>query len=160
MNPATATSLAAMAFGLASATADAQEAAPAAPPLAQAPCARPQANSGADPGNQIVVIGSRVAGQVDTAKPPIKELDEEDVASYGAGSLNELLGFLAPETGSGRGRGGGHPVILLNGQRIASFRELRDFPPEAIAGPDPARGSRAGVWLSAQPAGGELHPQG
>ena len=128
MNSAPAASLAALAFVLSSTVASAQEAAP----LAEAPAdARPE-DSGNDPGNEIVVIGSRVAGQVETAKPPVKELDEAEVASYGAGSLDELLGFLAPETGSGRGRGGGRPVILLNGQRIASFRELRDFPPEAI----------------------------
>jgi outer membrane receptor protein involved in Fe transport len=133
MNPATATSLAGTAFFALSASANAQDAVQA--PAAQAPAAQPEApttEDSVDPGNEIVVIGSRIAGQVETAKPPVKELDEEDVASYGAGSLDELLGFLAPETGSGRGRGGGHPVILLNGQRIASFRELRDFPPEAI----------------------------
>jgi iron complex outermembrane recepter protein len=30
------------------------------------------------------------------------------------------------------GRGGGFPVILVNGVRIGSFRELRSYPPEAI----------------------------
>ena len=132
MIPAPAASLAAMAFALSTVSANAQDAAPVAQAPAEQPGATAPEESSNDPGNEIVVIGSRMAGQVETAKPPIKELDEEDVASYGAGSLDELLGFLAPETGSGRGRGGGHPVILLNGQRIASFRELRDFPPEAI----------------------------
>ena len=27
---------------------------------------------------------------------------------------------------------GGRPILLLNGQRISGFRELRDMPPEAI----------------------------
>jgi hypothetical protein len=43
-----------------------------------------------------------------------------------------LLEALAPEIGSARGRGGGAPVLLLNGQRISGFRELRDVPTEAI----------------------------
>jgi iron complex outermembrane receptor protein len=137
MTPATATSLVAISFALLPVAANAQQTAP----VSQAPTAQagtapagaaPTTDTSGDAGNDIVVIGNRLAGQVETAKPPVKELDEQDVASYGAGSLDELLGFLAPETGSGRGRGSGPPVILLNGQRIASFRELRDFPPEAI----------------------------
>ena len=36
------------------------------------------------------------------------------------------------EIGSARGRGGDQPVLLLNGQRISSFREMRDIPTEAI----------------------------
>ena len=132
MIPAPAISLAALAITLTPAAAFAQQTQPAA--QAPAPDVAPseeQAAPEAD-ANTIVVIGSRVAGQVQTAAPPIRELDEEDVASYGAGSFAELLDALAPETGSGRGRGGGRPVILLNGQRISGFRELRDFPPEAI----------------------------
>ena len=82
----------------------------------------------------IIVNGElqRLPGSVDAPQAPIAVLSQEDVAAYGAQSISELLAALAPQTGSGRGRGGGGPVILLNGQRIASFRELRDFPPEAI----------------------------
>ena len=133
MTPATATSLAALATAMLPAAAWPQEA-PAAP-AAQAPDVQPlpvEDEAAAESENEIVVVGTRVAGEVETTKPPIQELDEEDVASYGAGSFAELLGFIAPQTGSGRGRGAGHPVILLNGQRISGFRELRDFPPEAI----------------------------
>ena len=130
MTSATATSLAALAMASLPAAAWAQAAPPAAQALA--PDTAPSEEEAAADPNTIVVIGSRAAGQVETTKPPVKELDEEDVASYGAGSFAELLEALAPETGSGRGRGGGRPVILLNGQRISSFRELRDYPPEAI----------------------------
>ncbi|WP_298288352.1 TonB-dependent receptor [Novosphingobium sp.] len=87
--------------------------------------------SGQIPG-QILVIATRIKGQVDTTQPPIAVLDEAAIASYGAGSLQELLASLAPQTGSGRGRGGGMPVVLLNGFRISGFRELRGIPPEAI----------------------------
>ena len=47
-------------------------------------------------------------------------------------SITELLDALAPQIGSSRGRGGEAPVLLLNGQRISGFRELRDIPTEAI----------------------------
>lgn len=80
----------------------------------------------------LVVATPWHSDSVDAPQAPILTLNEEDVASYGASSLSELLEALAPQTGSGRGRGSGGPVILLNGQRISSFREIRDIPPEAI----------------------------
>lgn len=83
-------------------------------------------------GGEIVVLAERYRGEIDTAQPPIMTLDEADIAAYGAASIDELLESLSPQTGSGRGRGDGRPVILLNGQRISSFREMRDIPPEAI----------------------------
>ena len=80
----------------------------------------------------IVVTASRIRGSVDTDVPPVLELDEADIASYGADSIADLVAQLGPQTSSGRGRGGGPPVVLVNGQRVASFRELRRYPPEAI----------------------------
>ncbi|WP_236727242.1 TonB-dependent receptor, partial [Novosphingobium subterraneum] len=82
--------------------------------------------------DEILVVATRIKGQVDTAQPPIAVLDENAIASYGAGSLQELLAALSPQTSSGRGRGGGMPVVLLNGMRISGFREMRGLPPEAI----------------------------
>lgn len=81
---------------------------------------------------EIVVIGTRIPGSVETDVPPTETLSEADVAAVGASSIADILAAVAPQTGSGRGRGSGPPVILLNGQRISSFRELRDLPPEAI----------------------------
>lgn len=83
-------------------------------------------------GSEIVVVATRLAGQVDAPQPPIVTLNEEDIASYGAASITELISSLGTQTTSGRGRGGGGPVILINGQRISSFREMRNLPPEAI----------------------------
>jgi iron complex outermembrane receptor protein len=81
---------------------------------------------------EIVVVASRIKGQVDAPQTPIQVLDEADIASYGAASLTDLIDQLSPQTSSGRGRGSGGPVILLNGQRISGFREMRNIPPEAI----------------------------
>ena len=83
-------------------------------------------------GREIVVVATRLKGQVTAPQAPIVTLDEEDIAAYGAASIADLLAELAPQTGTGRGRGSGFPVILVNGQRIANFREMRNFPPEAI----------------------------
>ncbi|GAA0282625.1 hypothetical protein GCM10009127_25030 [Alteraurantiacibacter aestuarii] len=81
----------------------------------------------------IVVLGARLLGQIEAPQPPILELTQEDIAAYGAGSIAELIQALGPQVSSSRGRGGGgFPVILVNGVRIASFRELRSYPPEAI----------------------------
>ena len=81
---------------------------------------------------EIVVRGQRARGSVIGDIPPEKTYDARDVRATGASNINELLDALAPEIGSSRGRGGGAPVLLLNGQRISSFRELRDIPTEAI----------------------------
>lgn len=81
---------------------------------------------------EIVVTAERIRGSVDTDVPPVEQLNEADIAAVGASSLTDLVAAVAPQANSGRGRGGGMPIILLNGQRVSGFRELRDLPPEAI----------------------------
>ncbi|MEO5586218.1 MAG: hypothetical protein ABIQ81_00845, partial [Novosphingobium sp.] len=83
-------------------------------------------------GAEIVVVATRLAGQVDAPQPPLITLDEADIASYGASSVTELIEALGTQTTSSRGRGDGFPIMLINGQRISSFREMRNLPPEAI----------------------------
>ena len=95
-----------------------------------------QGQAGAEPvdgsAGEILVIGQRMRGEVLSDQPPIAEYDEADIQALGAGSLAEVLEALGPQVSSGRGRGGGPPVILVNGRRIADFRELGSYPPEAV----------------------------
>ncbi len=88
------------------------------------------ANEDADP--EIVVVGQRQPGAVIGDIPAEIQIGPAEIRSYAASSLADLLTQLAPQTGSNRGRGGGAPVVLLNGRRVSSFSELRDIPPEAI----------------------------
>lgn len=88
-----------------------------------------------DASDDIIVTAPQVdRRRVDIPQTPVAVLDEDEILSIGASSLVELLEELAPQTGSGRGRGsGGRPAILVNGQRVSGFRELRNYPPEALA---------------------------
>ena len=81
---------------------------------------------------EIVVTGQRARGAALGDILPLETLDPRDVRATGATSISELLVALAPQIGSAQGRGGEGPILLLNGQRISGFRELRDVPTEAI----------------------------
>src|SRR5437763_2580813 len=108
-------------------------------PVPQPSTTEPPANTGAPQAGEdvpeepeIVVVGRRPRGSVIGDLPPEDTLDARDVRATGATSISELLDALAPQIGSAQGRGGEQPVLLLNGQRISSFREMRDIPTEAI----------------------------
>ncbi|MGH6633410.1 MAG: TonB-dependent receptor plug domain-containing protein, partial [Sphingopyxis sp.] len=118
--------------------------APIGPPAAAAVAEQPAEPAAAAPetvedayddysDDEIVVTAPRLAGQLDTDIKAEAELDEAAIASYGVSNVSELLDALAPQTRSGRGRGGGRPIILVNGRRIGGFGEVRNLPPEAIA---------------------------
>ncbi|HEY0595762.1 ABC transporter ATP-binding protein, partial [Sphingopyxis sp.] len=118
--------------------------APIGPPAAAAVAEQPAESAVAAPEDvedayddysedEIVVTAPRLAGQLDTDIKAEAELDEAAIASYGVSNVSELLDALAPQTRSGRGRGGGRPIILVNGRRIGGFGEVRNLPPEAIA---------------------------
>jgi hypothetical protein len=112
-----------------------EQSAPAAGSADAAPADADAADADAAPPvteDEILVIADRLAGQIDAPEPPILELNTEDIAAYGAGSISELIQALSSQVTSGSGRGGGFPVMLVNGVRISSFRELRSYPPEAI----------------------------
>lgn len=81
---------------------------------------------------EVVITGAPPRGSVPGDVKPELVLSPADIRAYGVGSLAELLTELEPQTRSGRGRGGGGPVLLLSGRRISGFGEIRDIPPEAI----------------------------
>ena len=106
---------------------------PANAPTAQADTSAAQSvNEDYGDEEPIVVRGTRARGSVIGDIPPQNILDSRDVRATGATSINDLLDALAPQIGSAQGRGGERPILLLNGQRISGFREIRDIPPEAI----------------------------
>jgi hypothetical protein len=107
-----------------------QQAAPA--PTTSTPARAAQVPDETGDEEDIVITGQRPRGSVIGDIPPENTLDARDVRATGATNINELLEALAPQIGSVQGRGGEQPVLLLNGQRISSFRELRDIPTEAI----------------------------
>lgn len=82
--------------------------------------------------DEIIVRADRIRGQLVVEQAPLLELDEADIAAIGAGSIAGLVETISSQTTSSRGRGEGFPVILVNGLRIGSFRELRSYPPESI----------------------------
>jgi iron complex outermembrane receptor protein len=106
----------------------AAEAAPEAAPEEDGPVAAPPAQEG----QEVIVTGQRLRGEVAGNVEPEVRLNQEQIRAYGASSIGELVDALAPQTRSGRGRQSGPPVVLLNGQRIGGFGEIRDLPPEAI----------------------------
>ncbi len=83
-------------------------------------------------GAGIVVQGRRLRGQLDVEQAPLLELNEEDIAAEGVTSIADLITQISSQTGSSRGRGGGQPIILINGIRVGSFREFSNYPPEAL----------------------------
>ncbi|MBX7494318.1 TonB-dependent receptor [Qipengyuania sp. 6B39] len=86
-------------------------------------------------GNVIVVTASgerKLRGAVDGDIEPEVQLDRAQIRALGVSNLAEVLEELAPQIGSAQGRGGERPVVLVNGRRISSFREIRGYPPEAV----------------------------
>jgi iron complex outermembrane receptor protein len=81
---------------------------------------------------EVVVSGRREPGAVIGDIQPELQLSAQEIRALGVGNVSELLQALAPQLGSGRGRGGERPVVLVNGVRVSGFAEIRDLPTEAI----------------------------
>lgn len=110
-----------------SAPADALAQTPSGPPAA--PAQMPGGIMG-DDADTIVVTGARPRGSVIGTATPEDVLDPGDVRALGVGSVQELLAEIAPQTSGTRG---GTPLVLLEGRRVSSFREIARIPSEAIA---------------------------
>lgn len=78
---------------------------------------------------EIVVAGQRPRGSVIGDAEPELTFNGGDIRSLGVGSISELLSELSSYLTSTRG---GEPVVLLEGRRISSFREIASIPAEAI----------------------------
>ncbi|WP_156255947.1 TonB-dependent receptor domain-containing protein [Sandarakinorhabdus oryzae] len=81
----------------------------------------------------ITVSTQRLPGQVVGDIKPELSFGPQELRALGASSITDILAQIAPQTQSGRGRGGGPPAVLLNGKRTSGFAEIRNIPPEAIA---------------------------
>ena len=137
---------------------------PAQPRLRQQPSAAPTGSSrpaGDETGEEepIVVVGHRPRGSVIGDIPPENTLDARDVRATGATNINELLDALAPQIGSAQGRGGEQPGAAAQWPAHLELpRASRHSDRSDPAGRDPARGSRAQIWLSRRPEGREHRP--
>ena len=80
----------------------------------------------------VEVRGVRPRGSVTVDVEPEVTLSEEDIKALGANNIGELVEQLASLTASSSGRGGGQPIVLLNGRRTSGFQETRSIPSEAI----------------------------
>lgn len=100
--------------------------------LAAAPDALAQAPTRANE-DEIVVTAERPRGSVPGEVTPEATFSAQDVRSYGASSIFQILGAIAPQTGSASIRGGGMPIVLINGRRTTGFQEIRDLPPDVIS---------------------------
>ncbi|MEM8617201.1 MAG: hypothetical protein AAGF20_09730 [Pseudomonadota bacterium] len=81
----------------------------------------------------ILVDGSYLKGSSLSEYEPELVLTESDIAAYGVSSIAELLQIIEVETSSGKTRRNEPPVVLINGRRVSGFRELDNYPVEALA---------------------------
>jgi hypothetical protein len=105
----------------------------AAPPPTTTSSGPPATAQPASDDEDIVVLGQPPRGSVVGDIPPTNVLTSRDVKATGATSIDELLDSIAPDIGVARGAGAARPLILLNGRRVSSYRELRDIPIEAVS---------------------------
>ena len=67
---------------------------------------------------QITVSTQRLPGQVVGDIKPELVFGAQELRAIGAGSITEILAQIAPQTQSGRGRGGGPPAANHSAHRV------------------------------------------
>lgn len=110
--------------------AQAKAGAPAEPQIGAQTAAAQAGLSDDDQEDDVVVTGQRERGAVIGNIKPEQQFNSGDIRALGISSVNDLLTELGPEFESASGQ---PPVVLLEGHRISSFREIRSLPAEAIA---------------------------
>src|SRR5260370_672702 len=95
--------------------------------------AQTQAPAQTEDEEEIVVKGKRPRGWASADIQPENLLHIREGRATGGTNFEELLVAIAPETGVAGGSGAARPLVLLNGRRVSSYRELRDTPTEAVS---------------------------
>jgi hypothetical protein len=117
---------------LATGTAHAQQS--PAPPASSAQGGSGEASSAINTLDAVKVTASRgtiePGAAIGTIRPEV-QLGRMEVQSYGASTVEELLGLIAPMTTSDSGDS--TPIVLLNGKRISGMQEIKDIPTERSA---------------------------
>lgn len=107
------------------------------------------AQSGPDrderPLSDDIVVTAQRRGEAEVSAET--EFSQDEIAGYGADSIDEILDLLAPLMGAS----GEEPVILVNGKEIGFDRSILAYPPEVL--------NRIAV-LKAEAAGHYGHPSG
>ena len=109
-----------------------QTTAPPEPPPPQEPAAAPLTEDEQGDVTPVVIQGVRPRGSVTVDVDPEVTLSEADIKALGANNIGELVEQLSSLTASSSGRGGGQPIVLLNGRRTSGFQETRSIPSDAI----------------------------
>ncbi len=90
----------------------------------------PEAEDADEELEDILVTGTRPRGAVLTPIPAETRVERTVIRALGADNLDDVLDAFAPQAQSLRG--GGEPIVLVNGRRIADRSEIDSIPPEAI----------------------------
>jgi hypothetical protein len=92
----------------------------------------PPSQADAPTENEVLVLGAKPRGSVVGDTPPVRTLNQSDIAAYGAEDVGELIEALGGQVTSNRGQANSSPIVLVNGKRVSGFAEISNIPTEAI----------------------------